>query len=214
MPKEAKTAVAAVGIGNLAFYRMCADFPDHDDWRLVYDKLLFIARVYSVARGLGGNWEVLAKAIAKKADRVDGCINAAKREAFPANIDEALKAHALLDKIICKVLRSAPRKPSVAPRQVHGRPSLVSKYLHFHAPDAFPILDADATKALKKITSEFRDARGHVTTYDCFCRRFAFLMVEHRLGRMSLRHIDCELLRIGRNRTDLTPHFNWPSRLR
>jgi hypothetical protein len=39
MPNETDTADAASGIGNLAFYRMCEEFPLHNDQDEVSDKL-------------------------------------------------------------------------------------------------------------------------------------------------------------------------------
>lgn len=209
MPRETTSTVAADGIGNLAFYRMCAEFPANDNVEQVFDKLLFIARVYSVARGLRGNWAELSKAIVKKTDDVDRRIEAAKRKAFPANMAAALEAHEFLDRIVCKTLR----KCEGVAEQVHGRPSLVSKYLHFHAPDAFPILDADATRGLIKLTPGFRTSLDDPRPYDRFCERFAHFVRENGLRKMSLRHIDNELLRIGRGLSGLKPNQNWPSHL-
>lgn len=191
MPNEIKSIEAARGVGNLAFYRMCAEYPNHDDREIIWDKILFISRVYSVSRGLGGEWEALAKAIQRKGTKLDAKIADARRLPFLRSIETVIETHAYLDRIVCKTLDSAG---NVA----NGRASFVSKYLHFHAPDAFPILDTLAWAALKQLTPGFRTAIERPTPYARFCERFARLMRAERLEETSLRHIDHKLLALAR----------------
>lgn len=191
MPNEIRNMEAAQGIGNLAFYRMCAEYPNHDNREIIWDKILFISRVYSVSRGLGGEWAALAKAIQRKGAKLDAKITDARRLPFLRSIEKVIETHAYLDRIVCETLDSAG---NVA----NGRASFVSKYLHFHAPDAFPILDTLAWAGLKQLTPGFRTAIEQPTPYARFCERFAHLMRAERLEKTSLRHIDQRLLALAR----------------
>ena len=191
MPHEAIYEQAAGGIGNLAFYRMCGEFPSHDDVARVRSKLIFISRVYSVSRGLGGKWDQLAEAIVLDCDKLDQAIAKAAGGPFMCNVKAVVKAHRRLDKITCSTLTKNGVSAS-------GRASFASKYLHFHAPDAFPILDRFAVAGLKFRTPGFRTAKLDAQPYERFCERFAFYVSSSGRARDSLRHIDIELVELGR----------------
>ncbi|MEJ6011517.1 hypothetical protein [Novosphingobium aquae] len=192
MPNEAIDEQAAGGIGNLAFYRMCSEFPFHGDVGQVRNKLMFISRVYSVARGLGGKWDQLAQAIVAKRDKLDEAIANAAREPFMCNAKAVVKAHRCLDKITCSTLTESGLPAS-------GRASFASKYLHFHAPDAFPILDRFAVAGLRDRTPGFRAVKREAQPYEEFCERFEFYISSSGRAGDSLRHIDIELVELGRN---------------
>lgn len=191
MPNEASNWQAAGSVGNFAFYRMCADFPSHNDQDAVAQKMLFIARVYSVARGLGKDYEKLAKAVCVSFAELDLLIDRAKERDFPDGMKRVLKCHAFLDDAVCGALKGGNRT-------VHGRASFCSKYLHFHAPDAFPIYDSFANEGLRSKTPRLRFS-GDTPPYTRFCTRFALYLNEHGRGR-SLRTIDSELTERGRQR--------------
>lgn len=198
MPYEAIDEAAAGGIGNLAFYRMCGDFPSHGDLAQVRSKLIFISRVYSVARGLGGKWDQLAQAIVAKRDELDEAIANAACEPFLSNTEAVMKAHRCLDKITCSTLKKHGVSAS-------GRASFASKYLHFHAPDAFPILDRFALAGLRYRTPGFRTLKRDAQPYERFCERFAVYASSQGAAARSLRHIDIELVQLGRSLTKGQP---------
>jgi hypothetical protein len=191
MPNETDTADAASGIGNLAFYRMCEEFPLHNDQDEVSDKLVFISRVYSVARGLGGEWKALAKEIVQNGVKLDEKIAISRSKPFLHNIDAVTKCHSYLNELTCRVLSNAGQP-------ANNRASFASKYLHFHAPDAFPIMDALACSGLRKRTQGFRTSLEEPTPYVRFCERLAHHVREKRLEAISLRHIDKQLVAVGR----------------
>lgn len=191
MPNEANLIAAAGGVGNLAFYRMCAEFSTHENVDYVRSKIMFISRVYSVSRGLGGQWDKLAKAIAKRHDKLDVLISAARSEPFPSSLKAACKAHAFLDRLTCTQLRNSGISAS-------GRASFASKYLHFHAPDAFPILDTVASRGLRSLTPGFRTSLQKPAPYPRFCERLAHYVTGSGKSNTSLRHIDQQLLAAGR----------------
>ena len=89
--------------------------------------------------------------------------------------------------------------------------SFVSKYLHFHNRELFPIYDSRATAAIRLVTPASR----HVETipaacadeaYSSFCARLHWLLrhLQSQFGvRLSLREVDNLLLEVHRraNRT-------------
>jgi hypothetical protein len=191
MPNETNDIIAARGIGNLAFYRMCAEHGTHDDVEHVRDKLVFISRVYSVSRGLGGQWDALAETLVDNFAKLDKLIEAARCAPFPTSRKAPCEAHAFLDRLTCTQLKNSGIAAS-------GRASFASKYLHFHAPDAFPILDTVASQGLRSLTPGFRTSIQNPAPYPRFCERLAHYVAGSGKSGTSLRHIDQELLAAGR----------------
>lgn len=196
MPNESDTVEAAHGVGNLAFYRMCRDFPAHDQWEVVYDKVLFIARVYSVGRNMGGQWEAIAQAIVQIGAKLDKHLAELDGTLFPDNSKRVVKVHAMLDEAVCKALQTKGI-------DAKGRPSFASKYLHFHRPDAFPILDSLAKAGLASKTGDFKTKRCKPKDYPVFCERLAEYMKRPKIVGRSLRHIDTKLVTLGRHINEL-----------
>lgn len=85
-----------------------------------------------------------------------------------------------------------------------GKRSLASKYLHFHRPDIFPILDSRASGGIRKVTPDARQipklgACSGDAAYLSFCARSAWLIQQVRRKfriRLSLRQLDNLLLAI------------------
>ncbi|MCW2391955.1 hypothetical protein [Sphingobium sp. B11D3A] len=192
MPNESLDEIAAFGIGNLSFYRMCSDFRTHENFDRVSNKLIFISRVYSVARGLGGRWEEISNAIVSKSGEIDEMISAVSQYEFLENVDEVVRCHQYLDDIVCNTLREF---------EVNSvqRASFSSKYLHFHAPDSFPLLDSLAKTGLASLTQGFRTKLKSPKPYARFCERLEYFMTEQKLEGTSLRHIDTFLVDKGRS---------------
>lgn len=202
MPREDKCQEAARGIGNLALYEMCAKWPDHSNAQHVADKILVIGRVYSASpsRGLassdaGGFFECLAAHLVSNGADVDAALGKLRKGSFPDIKAHAVALHEKLDELIVAFTKSWKTGDDKG-RNVHSRASFVSKYLHFHAPDAFPILDKYSELGIPAEISG-RRKRG-MSRYGHFCESFAKLMHLPEYEGKSLRHIDAELVRSGR----------------
>lgn len=151
-------------MGNTVLYRMVRDYPDHKDPAIVQDKMLIIGRVYSasVTRGGGskgeeseskadGLYHHLAQAVVEKGDELDQMIEQCRsieRVSFE-NLETVAKVHQFLNGIIVASIKGWRGSGGEGVRGVHGRISFVSKYLHFHAPMAFFILDSIVVETLK-----------------------------------------------------------------
>lgn len=149
---------------------MCRDYPNHDKPELVRNKMIFIARVYSVARNMGGKWDEMANAVVCIHEELDHALNALDGSRFPDSVDAVISVHAMLDKGVCNVLKKNDTETPL-------RHSFSSKYLHFHRPDAFPILDSFAKLGLASKTPHFRTKLRKPTPYAAFCKRMASLCV-------------------------------------
>lgn len=169
MPDECERVEAAGGIGNLALYRLCAEFPGHDNQDYVRSKLQIISRFYSVSRGLGGKWDKLSEAFVKCEETLCSNIEAASAGPFLENCAQVQTAHKFVDSLTCRTLKKAKVKAK-------GRASFASKYLHFYAPDSFPILDSLALAGLKDATPDFRRTGASERPYELFCERLAYFI--------------------------------------
>ncbi|WP_199555360.1 hypothetical protein [Sandaracinobacteroides hominis] len=170
---------------------MCDEFPLHDDVRIVKDKLVFISRVYSVSRGLGGRWGELSTSLYNCRHQIDEEIAERRRHQFINDVASVVKVHGMLNQIVCKTL-------GVHGHVAHGRASFSSKYLHFHAPDAFPIFDTLSWAGLRALTPGFRSEVPQPAPYHRFCERLSHYIGQGRAEQMSLREIDTILVQQGR----------------
>jgi hypothetical protein len=188
---------AVGGLGNSVLYRMCADYPDHNDVGKVSDKLALIARQYLVARNLGGAYKAIAKRLMDPSLDLDGRLQALEaagltRESLPL----VIKLHADVDARVIGALHSY-RTQGGELREPRSRASFVSKYLHFHAPHAFPILDSLAELAISKWVPRPIEARKQ-SRYGVFCHRMLQLIDQECGQQLPLRKIDRHLMKQGR----------------
>jgi hypothetical protein len=184
------------GLGNSVLYRMCADYPDHDDVAMVSDKLALIARQYSVARNLGGAYADIAKRLIEPALDLDGRLQALEVTGFNRDsLPQVIELHRDVDQ---RVIAAIPSKPVKGKQRQHrSRASFVSKYLHFHAPHAFPILDSFAELAIAKEVPRPPNA-PRKERYADYCHRMLELMEKETNAALPLRQIDRRLVAAGK----------------
>jgi len=196
----------AGGIANAALYAMCQRWPTHTNVSQTADKLKLISRFYEVSRNLGGAYEAIANALADPDIGIDNQLKNLQNSSFPKCKDLVVKLHRDLDDVVCKQIPS-PRpdksgKRAGLEKRVQSRASFLSKYLHFHAPDAFPILDRHAEAALTK-RSRLKDGEGALGRYEKFCLRLERSIGSPDLRGLTLRQIDQILLAEGRVRSSV-----------
>lgn len=202
MPEEVMTAEAAGGIGNLALYQMCAGSLDHADANKVSDKITVIGRVYaaSPARGMAASDEAdfvlaLAAHLVAYRHQIDEPLQYLREQSFPACFADAVALHEFFEGLVVG-FSAEWQERNERSRKVRSRPSFASKYLHFHAPDAFPILDRFSELGVFRIGPKTR--RHGKGRYEHFCTAISALMQKQEFKGRSLRSIDTELLKYGR----------------
>ncbi len=202
MPEEGMTADTAGGIGNLALYQMCAGSLDHADARKVSDKITVIGRVYaaSPARGMATSDEAdfvlsLAAHLVANRHQIDEPLQDLREQSFPACFADAVALHKFFEGLVVG-FSAEWQEQSKRKRKVRSRPSFASKYLHFHAPNAFPILDRFSELGVFGICPTVRTKEA--SRYEHFCAALRALMERPEFKNRNLRSIDTELLRHGR----------------
>lgn len=196
-PDWTKDALAAGGMGNTVLYKMVQDFPDHSCPDIVGDKMLIIGRVYSAAvtRGAGlkggdvednegGLYRHLAEQIVAKGSELDKQIENCRNygRVTLANVHSVIEAHTFLNGLIVEGIKALRGQDSTSERKVWARSSFVSKYLHFHVPMAFFILDSIVSATLKNLRRPHARTQWPTTCYK-----------EHRTayGTHCVRMLDC-----------------------
>lgn len=185
---------------NKVLYQMCRDKPMHDDAWVTAGKILTIGRVYSASpeRGAGkardkstSLFEHIGNKLA--ASNIDARIKG-------INFDDRITTQSVLTKVceahsdLVRLIRSAATQwngGSVSPKKQH---SFASKYLHFHRPNAFPLMDSIAKKGLK--TAKVKGASS-----GCY-RRYCLAVLEYSAKfdeEWYPRKIDAELLKLGKS---------------
>ena len=194
---------------NQILYAMCRDNPAHGDPYVTAGKITAIGRIYAAApeRGAGSGREPgsLSHAIAVRLadspldERLDAIAFA---ERFSeANRAQVVEAHRLLVDQVALATRGwsiAVDDEDWSPR---NQASFASKYLHFHRPNAFPIMDSYAKAGLA-----CAGLKGSFDTYERFCAGIA-RHVEGRNSDWTPRSIDTDLVLWGRaHRNRISSH--------
>jgi hypothetical protein len=173
---------AAISFENVILYRMCRDQPKHDDAKVVSGKMILIGRTYAASperaikakdsRRDQNTFEVLAKALCKS-DLDRWLDDIPLHDRFnEAMLERVIEVHDALVGKIDQSLRTITTKSPKIQR------SFCSKYLHFHRPNAFPIMDSLALKGLKlslpKSARPKSEKRHELTDrdYATFCERW------------------------------------------
>ncbi len=182
---------------NQVLYKMCIDTPHHDDAAVNAGKIIIIGRTYAASpqRGAGKAsnskddfFNEMGKALQKsdidvRLEQIDSSLRFNQ-----AMLPAVVKAHEFLVSLLLEATRHWAEDGGT-PRE---QQSFASKYLHFHRPNAFPIMDGRAKAGLRR-----HRFRGAYSSYDRFCAgilRFA----ETQPVDWTLRGIDGLLL--GANR--------------
>lgn len=132
------------GWGNHVLYQMCREAPGHKNIDVVQSKLWLIGRSYAAAleRGAGKGFDVEAAAWRIVASKFDDALAETASISRPTgdNLPRILQTHARFVQLLAESL------PPDCKRK--RRPSLASKYLHFHQPRAFFLYDSISAKAV------------------------------------------------------------------
>lgn len=184
------------GLGNHILYKMCAEYPNHNDPEIVGDKLWLIGRAYAAAverkAGEDFDWKPLKREIASSDidQRIQRCRQIDRID--KSNLSEILETHKFLVDIF-------KRNTGLCKR------SLASKYLHFHAPNAFFIYDSKASGRVKKQVTGFAERLrvecASDRQYEIFCRQCIIYREkvleagpENKVIKISPRYLDSTLM--------------------
>ncbi|AMO72957.1 hypothetical protein [Sphingorhabdus sp. M41] len=166
-----------------------------------------IAKVYEVSRNLGKDWDLVAKALCNKKLALDRLLAGLDGLSFSrANLAQIVEVHGKLDQHLCKQLAEAGGH-----RKVHSRASFVSKYLHFHRPDIFPILDSLAELGVKakiegRLPKVTNPGNSPSERYERFCLAILLLQSSGKFENKSLRQIDDKLVKKGQKEREKKQH--------
>lgn len=172
---------------NQILYTMCRDNPAHGDPYVTAGKITAIGRIYAAApeRGAGSGREPgsLSHAIAVRLTNssLDERLNAiAFADRFSeANIAQIVEAQRLLMEEVAHATRRWSISGDDGACSPRNQASFASKYLHFHRPNAFPIMDSYAKAGLA-----CAGLKGPFGTYEQFCAGIA----RHVEGRTWAGH--------------------------
>lgn len=187
---------------NQILYSMCCDSPGHQTSYVTSGKVLAIGRIYAASpeRGAGqANPEDTAftKALAEElaGSRLDCMIeeiDPLSRISDADTLKQVISTHTYLVTVIADTTAAWPPFVRQGKRKPRKHVSFASKYLHFHRPNAFPILDSFAKAGLKCCGS-----KGNIDEYDRFCQAFLSVALEQS-EIWTPRSMDTELVRRGR----------------
>lgn len=195
----------AVTFENRILYAMCRDFPAHCNPHVTAGKISAIGRIYAASpeRGAGKGKGPLAKAIARQlqASSLDSKI---AEIAFADRLSDALlakvvSAHEFLVQEISDATKGWSengKNTSWEPRRHH---SFASKYLHFHRPNAFPIMDKYAKAGLLDF-----GMKGAHRDYQSFCSAFLEYAGKQN-SDWTPRSLDPDLVVRGQNYLESRP---------
>lgn len=126
------------GIGNDVLYEMCKKYPSHKNESEVVAKIFLIGRSYAAAIERSKNDHIYEKKIPALVYKHGKDIDAALLKCNKENLQQLFSTYDL-------ILRSF--------HEVSGKwnRSLASKYLHFHQPEIFYLMDSRAKKGLSEL---------------------------------------------------------------
>lgn len=190
---------------NLILYRMCRDHPLHNDPYVIAGKIVAIGRIYAASpeRGSGGAkdgnpafFDAIGAYLAKsELDEKIFAISFDQR--FSSDIQsQVVDVHSYLVGQMVDFTEVWSKRGSEDNWKPRRHQSFASKYLHFHRPNAFPIMDSFAKAGLNCVGK-----KGVFDTYQAFCDGFA----EHVMERdepWTPRSLDDVLLGRGRIHAD------------
>jgi hypothetical protein len=132
-------------LGNEVLYRMCREYPKHDNEDVIFSKIWLIGRSYAAAierNKAEKKQEVIFDEVKKPSKWIDfdKRIRRLSGKKIFRNEDvfkEALSLHSDLTSFFYCITNLRKR-------------SLASKYLHFHCPEAFYIFDSEVASIIRK----------------------------------------------------------------
>ena len=188
---------------NRILYAMCRDHPDHKDPYVTAGKVTAIGRIYAAApergAGKGRATESLVQAIGNRLSDMlldQKLLEIEFAECFSSDMSvKVVEAHQLLVTEIAAATREWSSKGRVADWSPRNQASFASKYLHFHRPNAFPIMDSFAKSGLV-----CTGINGPFNTYAQFCGGISQHIAD--LDCWTPRGIDTALVAKGRAHSD------------
>lgn len=188
-------------LGNTILYEMCKRYPLHTDINEIYSKIWLIGRSYAAAieRKAGtfivqGHDFVLEQAAPKIKEnkQIDAWINSVKNISRLNNLNLrfSLECHKNVTDLF-KIITGL------------GKRSLASKYLHFHAPDAFFLYDSLASLRIRKLLKGQEKPvalKGFDNEYAMFCAlclQYREQLEKQLNMQITPRQLDMELLGYG-----------------
>jgi hypothetical protein len=186
--------------GNQILYNMCAERPMHTHLDTIASKVWLIGRSYAAAieRGAGKQIEEGEDFYMKK---VAPAILASPIDEWIASVRniERLTSENIIDSLHChkKVMDLFTNIAGGTTKR-----SLASKYLHFHAPNAFFIYDSRANHQVRQRLHDRKKHRDQSNPdcdeeYQIFCAKCLRCRdeLEKKMGRLiTPRELDSELL--------------------
>ena len=192
---------------NRILYAMCRDYPCHDDYYLTAGKVTAIGRIYAAApergAGVGRTTAPLAETIANRLavsalDQKTDDIGFSDRFSHQL-MKKVVEIHKLLVDEIAAGTREWSAKGTDTGWSPRNQASFASKYLHFHRPNAFPIMDSLARAGLA-----CAGIRGALNTHERFCEGLLQYLVDQE-PNWTPRSIDMILVAQSRIHSDRTP---------
>jgi hypothetical protein len=190
----------AASYGNQVLYKMCVERPKHTHLDTIASKIWLIGRSYAAAieRGAGEQIEEGEDFYMKK---VAPAILAAPIDEWITGVHhiERLTSENILDSLRCH------KKVMDLFTSIAGgttKRSLASKYLHFHAPNAFFIYDSRSNNQVRQRLRNRKKHHDHSNpdcdeAYQIFCAKCLRYReeLEEKIGRfVTPRELDSELL--------------------
>lgn len=183
--------------GNEALYEICRKNPRHKSIPVIVGKIWIIGRTYSAAI------ERRPKKITKDDERY--YVDRVAPMILDSDIDKWIRSVSSIQKIteenLEKVL-SCHKNLTDLFREISGieKRSLASKYLHFHAPNAFFIYDSIANKraSMEAPRKHLNYPPGYDKSYSAFCSKCLHIrdevLAKNRRRPISPRDVDKYLL--------------------
>lgn len=189
-----------ISFGNVILYKMCAERPRHTELDTIASKVWLIGRSYAAAieRGAGrkmradGDFYMDQVAPPIKRSPIDKWIASVRhiKRLTNENIVDSLRCHKKVMNLFTGIANGRTKR------------SLASKYLHFHAPNAFFIYDSRANRQVRREIRSRQKQPGSFRPdcdkeYQIFCDRCLRYreMLENELGkRVTPRRLDSKLL--------------------
>lgn len=190
---------------NKMLYDAVVTHPSNTDPSAIIGKLLLIGRTYSASverRKTNGEMKDERRALevviaAAEAIAKSQCARMLDEFSWDQRLTpECLPEVVAIHRELCSALNHANNRENS---------SLASKYLHFHRPDLFPIVDSYVreswSRVMKELELSYRGWRtfGQVKRYQEWCTRILTLrdsLEKHTRQAISLRQVDNYLLSI------------------
>lgn len=199
-------------VSDQLLYDLCKKYPDHRDPKGVTAKMLLIGRAYAATAERGRS-----AGSAAKSSNDDFYTHDLPHSLRASDLDAILATLGRLSRITEENAPEIIRAHTVLMNVLRGltginKRSLASKYLHFHQPDLFFILDSRAQGTMRLVSARVRQ-RANVPAFSGDPQYVAFVRsalslreeLERRFGvPLTPRHLDRILLALEASASRVT----------